>query len=411
MYVSDLALTDFRSYRQLLLAFDPGVNVLVGANAQGKTNILESIVYLAMLHSHRVNADAALVRFPDPQEEPPGGAVIRAKVMGSREKLLELEIVAGRANRARLNRAPVRPRELLGNLQVVIFSPEDLALIKGDPAGRRRLLDDLVVQLDPLVGGYLADLEQVLRQRAALLKALKAKQFGPSRYIPADTGLSAADEGSLRVWDEQLAKLAARVVAARVLLTRGLQPYLQKAYADITARTGPEAGQAEAGVVTHTQVTATYVTRVECGLQDAEKLTNTEQIVAAYEPAILQLLTVSRAEEIARGVNLFGPHRDDWELSLGGMPVKGFASHGETWSVALALRLASFWYIRQAVGSDPVLLLDDVFAELDAHRRQALAEIIAQCEQVIITGAVGTEVPVNLQAHTYLVQGSEVTKL
>lgn len=338
------------------------MTAFVGRNGQGKTNLVESLVYLSTFASHRVAADAALVRRPLDGGPPPGGAVVRAKVRtAARAEVLELEIVAGRANRARLNRGAVRPRELLGHLRTVLFAPEDLALVRGEPAGRRDFLDRLLVQGAPRLAGLKADLDKVLRQRGALLKQLQ--------------GQRGVAEAQLAVWDEPLIELGSELTAARARLVADLQPSARAAYRDV-------AGTADEFALT---------LRLAA---DPQFSTAPAPAPGALADLLRAAIQARRGDELRRGVNLVGPQRDELELTLGGLPAKGYASHGESWSCALALRLASFRLLRQLDDAgDPVLILDDVFAELDASRRDRLAELVADVEQVLITAAVAADVP------------------
>ena len=377
MFVTHLSLADFRSYPSVEVPLGPGVTVFTGANGQGKTNLVEAIEFLATLGSHRVATEAPLVRFGAER------AIVRARVQAGRDDarqlLLEIEIIPGRANRASLNRSPLRrPRDLLGGLRVVLFSPEDLAIVKGDPSERRRFLDELITSRWPRLAGVRADYERVLRQRSTLLKSLSGRG---SRALTPEAG------ATLDVWDEQLAALGAEIVQARLATLTQLAPLLGEAYADIA----PTNNVASAGYRSGVAVTAEQ-TRDELGL------------------ALLSAMGERRFEEIARGVCLVGPHRDDVTLVVGELPARGYASHGESWSLALALRLASFALLR-ADGVEPVLVLDDVFAELDETRRERLAELVADAEQVLITAAVAADVPSRLDGRRFTVAESAVVAL
>lgn len=362
MFITDIQLTDFRSYGTVLAHLPRGTVVLRGANGQGKTNFIEALGYLATLHSHRVSADQALIRAGGGERR---AAVINARVDDAgRELRLDIEIVASRANRARLNRQQVRPRDLLGQLKVVLFAPEDLAIVSGDPAARRHFLDDLVVQTRPVMAGIYADYNRVLKQRGALLKQMAAERFGRSRRPPDEYA-----ESTLAVWDGQLLELAERIITERRALLNELQPHATAQYRAITE---------DAAKVT------------ELGLQYRARYLE-------YASSLAEAITAARPDELRRGVNLVGAHRDDVDITLGGLPVKGYASHGETWSAALALRLATFELFRNH-STIPILLLDDVFAELDESRRRALIPAIQSADQAIITVANGTEIPVELDA-------------
>ncbi|KHL10498.1 DNA replication and repair protein RecF [Mumia flava] len=371
MHVTRLSLHDFRSYPELELDLAPGVGTFVGSNGQGKTNLVEAIDYLATLGSHRVSSDAPLVRVGADR------AVVRARVVrDTREAVLEIEITPGRANRARVNRAPLpRTRDLLGWVRSVVFSPEDLALVKGDPGERRRFLDALLVLRSPRMAGVRADYERALRQRNSLLKSARA------------AGRNAA-LGTLDVWDEQLAAFGGEILAARMRLVDELQPYLADSYAAVAASAAADRAQAVAAYRPSFDAPPT---------RDRAELTQ----------ALAEQMRVRRGEEIDRGVSLVGPHRDELVLSLGEMPAKGYASHGESWSFALALRLGSYDLVR-ADGDDPILVLDDVFAELDRDRRAHLAERVVGAEQVLVTAAVADDVPEQLRGRRYVVGDGSV---
>jgi DNA replication and repair protein RecF len=349
-------LRDFRSWAHAELELTPGRTVFVGPNGYGKTNLVEALWYSSTLGSHRVATDAPLVRVGAPR------AVVSTIVVNDgRECAVDLEIAAGRANKARLNRSPVRsPREVIGVLRAVLFAPEDLALVRGDPSDRRRYLDDLAAVRRPRVAAVRADYEKVLRQRTALLKSASGARFRGDR----------GSLDTLDVWDGHLAAHGAELMAARIDLVNELAPEVQKSYQLLAPAARPAAISYRASV------------HVEPGSTDVEQL----------RTALLEQMAQRRDAELERGVCLVGPHRDDLELRLGEQAAKGFASHGESWSMALALRLASYELLR-ADGSDPVLLLDDVFAELDTARREALATAAASAEQVLVTAAVLDDVP------------------
>jgi DNA replication and repair protein RecF len=356
VYVRQLGLRDFRSWAHAELELTPGRTVFVGPNGYGKTNLVEALWYSSTLGSHRVATDAPLIRVGAPR------AVVSTIVVNEgRECAVDLEIAAGRANKARLNRSPVRsPREVIGVLRAVLFAPEDLALVRGDPSDRRRYLDDLAAVRRPRVAAVRADYEKVLRQRTALLKSASGARFRGDR--------SSLD--TLDVWDGHLADHGAELMAARIDLVNELAPEVQKSYQLLAPSSRP------AGISYRASVD------VEPDGTDVEGL----------RTALLAQMAQRRDAELERGVCLVGPHRDDLELRLGEQPAKGFASHGESWSMALALRLGSYELLR-AEGSDPVLLLDDVFAELDTARREALAAAAASAEQVLVTAAVLDDIP------------------
>jgi DNA replication and repair protein RecF len=366
VYLRHLQLGSFRNWDRIDLALGPGPVVLVGRNGEGKTNVVEAVGYLATLGSHRVSSDAPLVRTGADQ------AVVRAALRrDDRELLVEVEINPGRANRVRVNRAPLpRPRELLGLVRTVLFAPEDLALVRGDPTERRRFLDELLVSRTPRLAGVRADYERVLKQRNALLKTARL-----ARGKAIET---------LEVWDGHLTDLGGRLLAARLRLVADLQPHLTGAYASVA---GPDAVAAALG----------YASTVPAAGDGTPLLLGADQPgEAELTAAMAARIAERRADELDRGVTLVGPHRDDLVIHLGGGPAKGFASHGESWSLALGLKLATFALLR-GDGEDPILVLDDVFATLDAGRRAALAAVARSAEQTLITAAVLDDVPGELR--------------
>lgn len=378
MWVGALRLTDFRSYESAEVELDTGVTTFVGQNGQGKTNLVEAIAYVSVLGSHRVATDAPLVRAGADR------AVIGVDVVrDDRRVLVEIEINPGRANRARVNRSPVpRARDVLGLLRTVVFAPEDLALVKGDPSDRRRFLDELLVQRTPRLQGVRSDYERILKQRNALLKsAASARRADPSEVAR-----------TLEVWDEQLAATGGELVAARVALLEDIRPHLEQAYALI-------AGGSEA--VSAADADVQYLSALG---GDLEVSTDRE----VWRERLMEGIERRRRDELDRGVTLVGPHRDDVVLSLGGLPAKGFASHGESWSIALGLRLASLDVLRSD-GEEPVLILDDVFAELDAPRRRRLGERVAGGTQVLLTAAVAEDVPPELAGRRLTVTRGRVS--
>ena len=414
MYVSDFALNEFRSYRELVVQLPPGVVVFQGRNGRGKTNLVEAVLYLSTFSSHRVNADRALVRVASapsrgeskqadqgpakgegqdqdsggkehlpPTESQPTAAVIRARVLegseAERERLLELEIVRGKANRARLNRGQVQPRELLGVLRTVMFAPEDVQLLRGDPAGRRRFLDQIITQVKPSYAGLRRDFQQALRQRGATLK-----QLGPS----ADPAWA---DDILAPWDQAVAKMSGQIAAHRHSLIKSLRASIASHYADVSddskqidihydlhlaAQERSEFGKKRAGELEHEEIPA---------LRDGY-FPDLTDLAASLTNRFAQMLQLRRSSEIRRSVNLVGAHLDDFSMEIAGLPVKGYASQGETWSAVLALRLAQVDLLTRD-GDTPVLILDDVFSELDDRRRAALAESVKDIQQVLITAA------------------------
>ncbi|GAA1436378.1 DNA replication/repair protein RecF [Mycobacterium cookii] len=377
MHVAHLSLHNFRSYADLDVALEPGATAFIGRNGQGKTNLVEAIDYLSRLSSHRVATDAPLIRAGADQ------AVVRASVVKEgRTALLEVELNPGRANRARINRSPLpRPREIIGLVRTVVFAPDDLTLVKGDPSDRRKMLDDLLVLRAPRLAGVRSDYDRILKQRNSLLKTA-----GVARGSSRDAAMA-----TLEIWDDNLARVGAEILGARLQLVEDLRPYLGKAY------------EAVARGASRDDADLDYKASIEVG-DDLQQ-------------ALLDAIAARRKDELDRGISLVGPHRDELLLTLGTgsgpddlrLPVKGYASHGESWSFALALRLASYDLLR-ADGDDPILVLDDVFAELDAERRSQLAQLVAGAEQVLVTAAVAADVPASLQGVRYLVADGEVTR-
>lgn len=382
MHVSHLSLADFRSYARVEVPLEPGVTAFVGPNGQGKTNLVEAVGYLATLASHRVSSDAPLVRMGADR------AVVRAAVVqGDRQQLVELELNPGKANRARINRSSqVRPRDVLGIVRTVLFAPEDLGLVKGDPGERRRFLDELITARSPRMAGVRSDYDRVLKQRNTLLKsAALARRHGGRRM----------DLSTLDVWDQHLAREGAELLARRLDLIAALQPLADKAYEQLAPGGGPLALEYRGSV-----------SRETAAGEGSAAASSREELYGL----LLEALGDARKNEIERGVTLVGPHRDDLVLKLGQLPAKGYASHGESWSYALALRLASYDLLR-AEGNEPVLVLDDVFAELDARRRERLAELVAPAEQVLVTAAVDDDVPGVLSGSRYAVAAGGAEKV
>jgi DNA replication and repair protein RecF len=369
VHITRLALTDFRCYASADLSLGPGVSTFVGLNGQGKTNLLEAAAYVAVLGSHRVAGDAPLIRRGAER------AIVRAIVSSAaRENLVEIEINPGRANRVRLNRVPLsRPRDVLGTLRCVLFAPEDLAVVKGDPDQRRRYLDDLLVATAPRYAGTRSDYERVLRQRTALLKSARARGGGPP--------------GALDAWDEHLVRSGAELTAGRLALVTAIRPLVAKAYAAVSGDDGA------AGVAYRQPFGGTA--EPPAGL-------------AELQAALREALTAARTAELERGVCLVGPHRDELDLRIRDLPARGYASQGESWSLALALRLAAYELLR-ADGEDPVLMLDDVFAELDNGRRERLAMLVGDAEQVLVTAAVPADVPARLAGPRFEVADGVIT--
>lgn len=382
MHVTRLVLTDFRNYRHVELDLRAGPNLFVGKNGQGKTNLVESLIFLSTLSSHRVSSDQAMIR------QGADSAVIRARLAhANRDVLVEVQLNRGTPNRAQLNRVPMKVRELPRHVATVVFAPEDLALVRGEPGGRRRFLDELLVLRLPRFAGVIADYDRVVRQRNTLLKSARA------------SGLRAHQLSTLEVWDDSLVRLGVELIEARASLVRELQPHVTAAYrsvagADHLARLASELSVIQADVDAEP-------TEVD------EKQLDHEVVTALFREA----LTRVRDRELDRGVTLVGPHRDDLLLELNGMAARSFASHGESWSFALSLKLASAMVLReQSQLGDPVLILDDVFAELDESRRRRLADAVRDFEQVLITAAVHRDVPAELAGHTVWISAGEIVE-
>lgn len=379
MIVEHLSLVDFRNYAEADLDLAPGPNLLVGRNGQGKTNLVEAIAFLATLGSHRVSTDAPMVK--DGAE----AAIIRARLThGERQVQLEVQLNRHGSNKARVNGAGAKPSELPRYAQVVMFAPEDLQIVRGDPSARRRFADQLLIQRTPRMTAVLGDYDRVLRQRSALLKSARAR------------GVRGDALSTLDVWDDKLVALGAEVIEARQRLAVDLSAPLASSYTAI------------AGEDHHPALEWILSVRggdPEEGAAGLDATATTASIAEQFRSA----LAVRRSAELERGLTLVGPHRDDLELRVRGLPVKGYASHGESWSVALGLRLASAELLRtESRLGDPVLILDDVFAELDSGRRTRLADLVAGFEQVIVTAAVERDVPAGLRAHTVRVDGGRI---
>ena len=352
MFISHLSLQDFRSYKNLELPLTTGTHIFIGENGEGKTNIVEAVMYLALLSSHRISSDAPLIKLGAER------GYIRAKVSDSdRDTLIELEINNGKANRAKVNQNPVRSqRAISGLVKAICFSPEDLDLVRGDPSERRTFLDHLLIQRNPRLGGVISDYEKALKQRNTLLKAR-------------------APESTLHPWNEHLANFGGEVIAARLKLIKDLTPHLMNSYENISVKKKPS-------------------------LEYKSNLENLSEDKDANKTELLKKIGEVSYQERERGISLVGPHRDDLLLNLGEHPVKGFASHGESWSIALSLRLASYLLLK-ADGDNPILILDDVFSELDQSRRERLAKLTESTEQTFITVAVANDLPEGLTGKKY----------
>ena len=406
MHLKALELTNYRSYAHTFLRFTPGITVFVGANGQGKTNIVEALWYLATLSSHRVAHDAALVRRGEKT------AIIRAMCeRAGRDIRIDMQIAPGRANEVRLHSQPLsRPREVLGQVRAVMFSPEDLALVKGEPEGRRRFLDEILFEIAPRFASIKSDYDKVLRQRNHLLKQMRQMNKGRGGKYAADEigGMDPreAAETTLAVWDEQLARRGAELMRARLHLVNRLRPHVGYSYLRVSSDEGadPNLGLGPEG---RGAVSSPANIRYASSVLDGGLAAATEAETTHDEPplpslqqlrdALLAHIEERRDDELDRGVSLVGPHRDDLEIRLSDFPAKGYASHGESWSLALALRLGSYDLLTIEEGDigdgEPILILDDVFSELDAHRRERLGRIIKGAAQVLITTANDADIP------------------
>lgn len=387
MFVKHLSLSNFRNYLAAEVELAQGVNLLVGPNGQGKTNLVEAIGYLSTLRSHRVAGYLPLIRNAEPEVS---GAVVRAMVShDSRDALIELELNRDAQNRARINKSAVtRVRDVLGYVNTVIFAPEDLDIVKKDPSNRRDFIDSLLVQVTPRFAGVFSDYERVLKQRNTLLRTAR------------QTGAKGNSLSTLDAWDESLIKFGSEIVAARVALIERLRPLVLKAYQSIAIANN------EPKILVKSSLLGSLI-------PDGDESDDLEYIETANIKEVEELyrakLSRVRAKELERGITLVGPHRDDLVLLLSNLPAKGYASHGESWSYALALRLASIQLLKAETRSgDPILILDDVFAELDAGRRSRLAELVRDNEQVLITAAVAEDVPTELQAKVFNVKAGVI---
>jgi DNA replication and repair protein RecF len=374
MHVISLTAVDFRSYSFVEINLEPGVTTFIGSNGQGKTNLVEAISYCSTLSSHRVSQDLPLVKADQPR------AIVRTGVKyQDRTNWLEVEIWPSKTNKAKLNGSDCKKtKNILGILQTITFSPEDLILVKGDPGQRRYFLDELLVQKSSSYAGIKTDYERVLKQRNALLKSA-----GPARRNNLDSVLATLD-----IWNEQLINFGSQIILARHQIINELLPYVSKSYAELAPSSKA--------------LNITYLPNVS-----AENMTLND-LVAAMK----QKLQERQQDELDRGLTLVGPHRDDLEIMIGELHAKGYASHGESWSVALALRLASFDLLKAtSPAGDPVLILDDVFAELDAARRNQLILRVKNVEQVLITAAVAEDVPKELVGNKLYVNNGKVEKI
>lgn len=387
MFVKHLTLSHFRNHKNTEIEFETGVNLLVGPNGQGKTNVVEAIEYVSTLSSHRVAGYQPLIHKDSP------GAIIRLKVSHeTRDVIVDLELNRDNPNQLRINQSPIpKMRDVLGTVYSVVFAPEDIDIVKRDPSNRRSFIDQLLIQFSPRMAGVISDYERVLKQRNTLLKTARS------------TGTKGSALSTLDAWDESLIKFGSEIVQTRLALLERIKPHLTEAYQAIAIANN------EPSILMKSSLLGS-------------------QVVDDYEEAELEYLTIDelqkvpdlyreklasvRTKELERGITLIGPHRDDLVLLLGDLPAKGYASHGESWSYALTLRLASAKLLSaESKTGDPVVILDDVFAELDAGRRDRLASLVADNEQVIITAAVAEDVPSSLKATVFEVSKGEVKRV
>lgn len=382
MRVAHLSLGDFRNYVTAELELAAGPNLLVGRNGQGKTNLVEAIAYFAILRSHRASGDAPLIR------SGADSAIARLRVEAAeRDVLLELQLNRDRPNRAQVNRNSVRPREVTRWFAAVSFMPEDLGIVRGEPSGRRRFLDDALVSRHPVAAGALSDYERVVRQRTSLLKS-------------ARRGSGSAIEATLGIWDEQLVEYGTQIILARRELVRDLRVPLRDGYRVLVDQDhGPELALSES-----VNAALSDVSRETQSVADSADVSR-ETLAEEFREALQSV----RSRELERGVTLVGPHRDDLVLTLNGLPVKGYASHGESWSFALSLKMALASVLRaESPAGDPVIILDDVFAELDARRRERLMTAVSDFEQVIVTAAVEEDVPNGVPWHRVRIEAGRI---
>ncbi|PPL19828.1 DNA replication/repair protein RecF [Microterricola pindariensis] len=391
MFVSHLSLADFRNYAVAEVELRPGPNLIVGRNGQGKTNLVEALGYLSTLGSHRVSSDQAMIRAGQ------DAAIIRARLEHAQRSILaEVQLNRASANRAQINRSAIKPRELPRYFSSVLFAPEDLSLVRGDPSGRRRFLDQLLVLRSPRLAGVLADYDRVLKQRNTLLKSARAR------------GVRGDALSTLDIWDERLVALGSEIIDERMQLTRALRDPLSRAYHAVAGDDhGPELRPLLSifGGAAADAEDEGFGGPGSTGSVSGDGWTAGESTAEKFRDSLREV----RGKELDRAITLIGPHRDDLVFMLNALPTKGYASHGESWSFALALKLAAAEILRhESASGDPVLILDDVFAELDQQRRSRLAEAVTGYEQVLITAAVLEDIPPALTAHTIHIRAGEV---
>ncbi|MFM5952620.1 MAG: DNA replication/repair protein RecF [Micrococcales bacterium] len=387
MFVKHLTLSHFRNHKNTEISFERGVNLLVGPNGQGKTNVVEAIEYVSTLTSHRVAGYQPLINKESNQ------AIIRLKVSHeTRDVLVDLELNRDNPNQLRINQSPIpRMRDVLGTVYSVVFAPEDIDIVKRDPSNRRSFIDQLLVQFSPRMAGVISDYERVLKQRNTLLKTAR------------NTGAKGSSLSTLDAWDESLIKFGSEIIQSRLTLIHQIKPLLTEAYQAIAISNN------EPSILMKSSLLGSAVVD---DFEEAELEYLTLDELQKVPEIYREKLSTVRSKELERGITLIGPHRDDLVLMLGDLPAKGYASHGESWSYALALRLASAKLLSaESKTGDPVVILDDVFAELDSGRRDRLASLVAGNEQVIITAAVAEDVPESLKATVFNVKESVVTRV
>ncbi len=339
MIVTRLELVDFRNYVEASFQFHHGITAVVGLNGQGKTNLAEALAYLASLESFRGAPTEALIRVGAET------AIVRATVLhpDGREVLVELELSRHGRNRVQVNKQRLgRSRELLGVMRVTVFSPDDLALVKGGPQERRRFMDDTLVALALKYDALRLELDRIVKQRNMLLKQANGRLHDDLQV-------------SLDVWDAKLAQVGDQFGHARSVLIARLSPMVAEAYEQLADR--PSA------------------------------------VELRYEPpwrrhGLVQALASARTDDVRRGVSTVGPHRDDVELFIGGLSARTHASQGEQRTLALALRLGAHRLVAEKAGSSPVLVLDDVLSELDPRRAAALLTHLPPGQVVLTTAGV-----------------------
>lgn len=381
MWVNHLSLADFRNYSTAEFSLKKGANLFLGRNGQGKTNAIEAIAYFSTLGSHRVSSDGAMIA------SAANAATARMNITRlGRDVLLEVQINKAAPNRAQLNRSTIKPRELPQYFSCVVFAPEDLQIVRGDPAQRRKFLDEVLVLRNPGFASVIADYERVVKQRTTLLKSARTLKIRKS----SDSGDPLT---TIELWDAQLVTLGSKIIHAREQLILALEPHLREAYRAIVDDDHKPSLSLRSSI-------------------DTQEVSHVPRETRAIEMQFKSALAANFALERERAMTLAGPHRDELELSLNALPVKGYASHGETWSFVLALKLAVAQLSKaENPAGDPVLILDDVFAELDLRRRNNLFRAIQDFDQVIVTAAVADDVPTSVDWNIIQVEAGQVVNV